>query len=139
MTSPAETEASTAVSQFSLPLPCSIDHHIFLRMERRGKSVMLFLMTGVLGEAKAAALGSFVYALPDKFNPTQPVSTVLYAVESTVELTTRLAKMVARKTGLPVYVSNSMSLESTGMGGSAEEEFEAFKRVVEVVTAELAK
>lgn len=64
---------------------------------------------------------------------------MLYAVESTVEPTTRLAKMVARKTGLPVYVSNSISLASTGMGGSPEEEFEAFKRVVEVVTAELAK
>lgn len=50
-----------------------------------------------------------------------------------MEFTTRLAKLLARKTRKPVYVGNSMSFASTGMGGTVEEEMEGFKKVVEVV------
>lgn len=59
------TACTTAVSQVSLPLPRSIDNRIFVRLERRDKSVMVFLMTGVAEQVGAPALGSFVYALPD--------------------------------------------------------------------------
>jgi len=38
-----------------------------------------------------------------------------------------------------VYVGNSMSFASTGMGGTVEEEMEGFRRVVEVVTRLLDK
>ena len=34
----------------------------------------------------------------------------------------------------PVYVGNSISFASAGMGGTVEEEMEGFRRVVEVVT-----
>jgi hypothetical protein len=61
------------------------------------------------------------------------LSTPLYTYESSVEFTTRLAKLLARKTRKPVYVGNSMSFASTGMGGTVEEEMEGFKKVVEVV------
>jgi hypothetical protein len=44
-----------------------------------------------------------------------------------------LAKVLARKTGKPVYVGNSSSFASAGMGGTIEEEMEGFRRVVEVV------
>lgn len=54
-----------------------------------------------------------------------------------MEFTTRLAKILARKTALPVYVANSISLVSTGLGGTVEEEMEAFKQVVAVVTQHL--
>ena len=53
-------------------------------------------------------------------------------MEPTLEFTTRLAKLLARRTQLPTYVGNSISFASTGLGGTVEEEMDAFKRVVEV-------
>jgi hypothetical protein len=56
-----------------------------------------------------------------------------------VEFTTRLARLLARKTDKPVYVGNSMSFASAGMGGTVEEEIEGFKKVVAVVIGEVEK
>lgn len=70
-------------------------------------------------------------------NPGQTISTPLFTYESSVEFTTRLARLLARKTGKPVYVGNSISFASTGMGGTVEEEMEGFKKVVEVVMNEV--
>jgi len=72
-------------------------------------------------------------------NPGQTISTPLFTYESSVEFTTRLAKLLARKTGKPVYVGNSISFASSGMGGTVEEEMEGFKKVVEVVMDEIRK
>jgi hypothetical protein len=72
-------------------------------------------------------------------NTGQTLSTPLYTYESSVEFTTRLAKLLARKTARPVYVGNSISFEGAGMGGTVEEEMEGFKRVVEVVVDEVSK
>ena len=47
--------------------------------------------------------------------------------------------MLARKTGKPVYVGNSVSFASTGLGGTVEEEIEGFKKVVKVVMEEVEK
>ena len=74
-----------------------------------------------------------------RWNPGQTLSTPLYTYESSIEFTTRLAKLLARKTGKPVYVANSMSFASAGMGGTVEEEMEGFKRVVEVVMDQVTK
>jgi len=74
---------------------------------------------------------------PQKYNPTQPLSTPLCTVEPTLEFTTRLAKFVAKKTQLPTYVGNSMSFASTGLGGTVEEEMEAFKQVAALVFSRL--
>lgn len=48
-----------------------------------------------------------------------------------------MARLIARKTNRPVYVGNSMSFASAGLGGTVEEEIEGFKKVVEVVMAEV--
>lgn len=56
-----------------------------------------------------------------------------------MDFTTRLAKILARKLGKPVYVGNSTSFASAGMGGTVEEEMEGFRRVVEVVMGLLDK
>lgn len=56
-----------------------------------------------------------------------------------MEFTTRMANLLARKTEKPVYVGNSMSFASAGMGGTVEEEIEGFKKVVEIVMGEVAK
>jgi len=45
--------------------------------------------------------------------------------------------MVAKKTQMPAYVANSISLASTGLGGTMEEEMEAFKAVVQVLLERL--
>ena len=72
-------------------------------------------------------------------NVGQTLSTPLYTYESSVEFTTRLAKLLARKTAKPVYVGNSISFASAGMGGTVEEEIEGFKKVIEVVIDEVRK
>jgi hypothetical protein len=74
-----------------------------------------------------------------RMNPGQTLSTAIYTFESSVEFTTRLAKLLARKTGKPIYVGNSISFASAGMGGTVEEEMEGFKKVVEVVMDEVRK
>lgn len=53
---------------------------------------------------------------------------------SSIEFTTRLAKFLARKFDKAIYIGNSISFDSTGLGGSVEEELEGFKKVVDVVT-----
>lgn len=50
-----------------------------------------------------------------------------------------MAKLLARRTKRPVYVGNSISFESAGMGGTVEEEMEGFRRVVDVVMEEVNK
>ena len=50
-----------------------------------------------------------------------------------------MARLLARKTKRPVYVGNSMSFASAGMGGTVEEEMEGFKKVVEVVMKQLER
>lgn len=72
-----------------------------------------------------------------RINAGQTLSTPLYTYESSVEFTTRLAKLLARKTGKVVYVGNSISFASAGLGGTVEEEMEGFKRVVQVVLGEV--
>lgn len=74
---------------------------------------------------------------PQKCSPSQPLSTTIYSVEATLEFTTRLAKILAKKTQMPVYVGNSISFANTGLGGTVEEEMEAFKKVVDVALDKL--
>jgi hypothetical protein len=141
--------------QLSVPLPRSIDTRIYIRLTIRLKSVLLFLTTAAPDELAApVAMGSFVYAVPNvrlphppvpslcllpcqRLNPGQPLSTALYSTESSVEFTSRMAVLISRKTQLPVYVGNSMSFASAGMGGTVEEEMEAFKKVVDITLREL--
>lgn len=54
-----------------------------------------------------------------------------------MDLASRLARLFAKKTGLPTYVGSSLSLSGAGLGGTVEEEMEAFRKVVDVVTEKL--
>jgi hypothetical protein len=72
-------------------------------------------------------------------SPKDTLSTPLFTHGSTLDFTTRLSKLLARKTGKPVYVGNSISFASAGMGGTVEEEMEGFRRVVAVVMETLDK
>ncbi|RSL57163.1 hypothetical protein CEP54_008410 [Fusarium duplospermum] len=129
---------ATDIIELSVPLPRSLDTRIYLRLSTKAKSVLLNLTTASQDElATPTSMGSFVYALPNRLDPVQPLSTTLYSSESSVEFTTRLAKLLARRTQLPVYVSNSMSFADAGMGGTVEEEMEAFKTIVQIVLEKL--
>lgn len=140
--------------ELSFPLPKAPETRIHLHLTINTTSLVLFLTTSLSGDTSTTApLGSFVYALPDvslaschshpyksdrssqRINPGQTLSTPLYTYESSLEFTTRLAKLLARKTGKATYVGNSISFASAGMGGTVEEEMEGFKKVVEVVVA----
>ncbi|KAF3770647.1 hypothetical protein M406DRAFT_244789 [Cryphonectria parasitica EP155] len=124
--------------QLSFPLPRSLDTRIYIHLTVQAKSIMLFLTTASADEMSSPpTMGSFVYSLPDKFNPSQPLSTPLFSVESSLEFTSRLARLLAKRAQLPVYVGSSVSLAGAGLGGTVEEEMEAFKTVVEVVTEKL--
>ncbi|KAL1841938.1 hypothetical protein VTJ49DRAFT_6329 [Mycothermus thermophilus] len=124
--------------QLSFPLPRSLDTRIYLHLTVKSKVILLFLTTASPEEASTPTpLGSFVYALPDRYNPSQPLSTPLCTVEPTLEFTTRVAKALAKRTNRPVYVGNSISLASTGLGGTVEEEMEALVKVVEVAMEQL--
>jgi hypothetical protein len=50
-----------------------------------------------------------------------------------------MASVLARRTGKPTYVGNSMSFAGAGRGGDADEEIAGFRRVVEVIMAEVTK
>ncbi|KAI8713322.1 hypothetical protein NCS52_01276200 [Fusarium sp. LHS14.1] len=129
---------ATDAVELSVPLPRSLDTRIYLRLSTKAKSVLLNLTTASQDElATPTSMGSFVYALPNRLDPVQPLSTTLYSSESSVEFTTRLSKLLARRTQLPVYVSNSMSFADAGMGGTIEEEMEAFKTIVQIVLEKL--
>ncbi|KAI0205254.1 hypothetical protein F4808DRAFT_278522 [Astrocystis sublimbata] len=132
-----EPSASDPI-QVSFPLPRGMDTKIHMRVTVQSKAILMFVTTVAAEDSdKPAPMGSFVYALPDRYNPTQPLSTTLYSSEATLEFTTRLAKILAKKTNRPVYVGNSISLASTGLGGTVEEEMEAFKQVVAVALDKL--
>ncbi|KAF4982045.1 hypothetical protein FZEAL_2295 [Fusarium zealandicum] len=129
---------ATDATELSVPLPRSLDTRIYVRLSTKAKSVVLFLTTASQDELAApVSMGSFVYALPNRLDPAQPLSTTLYSSESSVEFTTRMAKLLARKTQLPVYVTNSISFANAGLGGTVEEEMEAFKTIVQAVLERL--
>ncbi|KAH7141227.1 hypothetical protein B0J13DRAFT_53887 [Dactylonectria estremocensis] len=129
---------ATETVELSIPIPMSLDTRIYLRLSTKAKAIMLFLATATLDDlATPTSMGSFVYALPNRLNVGQPLSTTLYSTEDSVEFTTRMAKLLARKTQLPVYVSNSMNFAKASMGGTVEEEMEAFKTIVDVTLGKL--
>ncbi|KAI0490379.1 hypothetical protein F4859DRAFT_6851 [Xylaria cf. heliscus] len=131
-------ETASEPIQVSFPLPRGIDTKIHMRLTIQSKAIVLFVTTVAAEDSdKPAPMGSFVYALPDRYNPSQPLSTTLYSAEATLEFTTRLARILAKKTNRPVYVGNSVSLASAGLGGTMEEEMEAFKQVVSVALDKL--
>ncbi|KAF2229711.1 hypothetical protein EV356DRAFT_455308 [Viridothelium virens] len=128
---------STKPIQLSFPLPHSQGTRIHVHLTVREKSLVLFLTTASGEQASSASLGSFVYALPNVNDPSHPLSTALYTVSSTLDFTTRLSKVLAKRTNKPVYVGNSISFAGAGLGGTVEEEMDGFKRVVDIVIAEI--
>ncbi|KAL5116092.1 hypothetical protein ACEQ8H_005988 [Pleosporales sp. CAS-2024a] len=135
----ANGDAPHAPVEVSFPLPRAPHTNIHLQLTNNGPNLLLFLTSAALDSASASPLGSFVYAMPNRASPSNPLSTPLFTHGATLDFATRLSKLLARKTDRPVYVGNSISFASAGMGGTVEEEMEGFGRVVEVVLELLDK
>ncbi|KAK8190793.1 hypothetical protein BKA81DRAFT_285676, partial [Phyllosticta paracitricarpa] len=130
--------------QLSFPLPRASNTRINIHLTIQSTALLLFVTTtSPEHDAGATApMGSFVYAMPSTTTSSsqqQPISTPLYVQAPTLDLATRLARILARKSGRPTYVGNSTSFASAGLGGSVEEEMEGLARVVEVVMGELER
>ncbi|KAI5367612.1 Putative proteasome assembly chaperone 4 [Septoria linicola] len=128
------TDASTKALEMAIDLPHSPGLKLNLHLTILPNSVMLFLTSTSSDSAQSAvSMGSFVYALSDRYNPTQPMSTALYTSPSSQDFTTRMAKVLTRRLKKPCYVGSSINLASAAGGGSVDEEMEAFRYVVDTV------
>ena len=145
-----EMSSGTVPTAFSLPLRLTPHTTLHLQLTSLANANMIFLTTTSLsGSSSVSALGSFVYAMPDvrsittlflflpsdpslmidqRLSPTAPpLSTPLYALPSTIEFCTRVAKIIAKRTKKPSYVGCSVSLE----GATVEEEMEAMQVAID--------
>ena len=152
------THASSKPVELAISLPNSPGTRIHLHLTVLAASVILFLTTAGMDAGQGAAtMGSFVYAMPDvcdpgnsdietradfrlqRYNPSQPLSTPLYTLPSSLDFTNRIAKIVVRKSNRPCYVGSSINLSGAVGGGTVNEEMEAFRAIVDVVTAEVER
>ncbi|KAH8174336.1 proteasome assembly chaperone 4 domain-containing protein [Sarocladium implicatum] len=131
-------ESQSRTTELSMLLPKALDTKIHIRLSSKAKAIMLNLTTASPDELANAAN---MVRQPDpgsqRYEDTQPLSTVLYPHEPTLEFATRIAKILARKLQLPIYVTNSISFANAGMGGTVEEEMEAFRAIVQIVLQQL--
>ncbi|KAI5850100.1 hypothetical protein BZA05DRAFT_400968 [Tricharina praecox] len=119
--------------QLSIPLPKALAARIHMHLTIHTHHLLLFITTRTPETpGSPAPLGSFVYALPSTTQPT-PLSTTLYFREDTIDVATRLAKILAKRTMLPVYVGCSVSFSAAGRGGNVDEEMEGIRNVVRTV------
>ncbi|CAK7274576.1 hypothetical protein SEPCBS57363_006235 [Sporothrix epigloea] len=124
------TSLASKTVTFSTPLPRALDTQIHVRLTARDKSLMLFITTAGTDDGELLVpMGSFVYAVPNRFNSSEPLCTNIYIEENSLELAVRLAQLVVKRTRLPVYVFSSLSLDRMGLGGTVEEVLEAFQAV----------
>ncbi|TGZ83061.1 hypothetical protein EX30DRAFT_297687, partial [Ascodesmis nigricans] len=121
----------------SVPLPKALNTRIHIHLTIHTHHLLVFLETRDSQSSSGPAhIGSFVYALPAPDNR-EPLSTVLYLREDTVETATRLAKILVKRCGKPVYLGCNMKFGNMGRGGDVEEEMEGVKAVVETVVAKV--
>jgi len=117
--------------ELSFPLPKAPHTILHAHLTFLTTSTTLFLTTTVAGESgpTLAPMGSFVYAMPDRMHASNVISTTIYSSDSSIDYAGRVAKILARKTALPVYVGCSMNFS----GLTVEEEMEGLTKVIETV------
>ncbi|KAF3392312.1 hypothetical protein DPV78_010741 [Talaromyces pinophilus] len=121
--------------ELSFPLPKTPHTTVHIHLTPMKTSTMVFLSTTTPGDSGSTMkpMGSFVYAMPDSTNPKSTISTILCNSPGSIEYATRTAKVLARKTKLPVYVGCNIDPVSTGT--TVEEEMEGFKKIVDAIMA----
>ncbi|EME86277.1 uncharacterized protein MYCFIDRAFT_82199 [Pseudocercospora fijiensis CIRAD86] len=133
------TNSDNKIVELAIDLPRSPGMRVNIHLTVLAASIVLFLTTtsAELGSAPSA-MGSFVYAMPDRYNPAQPMSTTLYSAPASLDFTVRMAKVLVRKLNRPCYVGNSVNLSGAAGGGSVEEEMEAFRYTVDTVVNQVS-
>ncbi|KAI7539449.1 hypothetical protein KC331_g9750 [Hortaea werneckii] len=133
-------QSSQKPIELAIALPHSPATRINIHLTILATTIMLFMTTSDLGSSQGGtAMGSLVYAMPDRYNPTQPMSTPIYSLPASLDFTTRIAKVLVRRTQKLCYVGGSVNLSNAANGGSVEEEMEAFRAIIDVVVAEANK
>lgn len=138
----------------ALPLPLSPHTTLHIRMTRLETANMVFLTTtDYSAPSTTSALGSFVYAMPNvsypsffrkpsghltsmhlqRLSPSDVFSTALFPVPSSIDLATRVAKILARRTSKPTYVGCSAIFP----GATVEEELGGVRAAIETILKEL--
>ncbi|KAF2222483.1 hypothetical protein BDZ85DRAFT_128747 [Elsinoe ampelina] len=124
--------------EIAIPQPFTANTRLHLHLTILATTLILFVTSGGSDSGTSgAAMGSFVYAMPNRYNPSQPLSTTLYTSPESQDFATRLAKVLARRTGKAVHVGSSASFVDAAQGGTVEEEMAGFKRIVEVVMSQI--
>ena len=85
------------------------------------------------------SLYTYAWMYEQRLQASNTLSTALYTRDSSIDFTTRAAKILARTTGMPVYVGGSVSFGGPGMGATVEEEVEGLKAVIDVVVREVER
>lgn len=119
--------------EISFPLPKALHTTAHVHLTILETCVTIFLATTTPGEPGGSLkpMGSFIYAMPDRHSPRSVISTVLYSSPSTEEYTSRVAKILARRMSLPVYVG--CSIDPRALELAVEEEMEGLSKLVEVI------
>ncbi|PLB35731.1 proteasome assembly chaperone 4 family protein [Aspergillus candidus] len=130
--SPTDLTPQLKPQEISFPLPKALHTTAHVHLTFLETCAMVFLSTTTPGDSagSVASMGSFVYAMPDRTNPRAAISTTIYTAAS-VEYTTRIAKILARRMGVPVYVG--CSIDATALELTVEEEMEGLVKIVETV------
>ncbi|KAI9783113.1 MAG: hypothetical protein M1839_004282 [Geoglossum umbratile] len=132
---PDPPPSPTTPHTLAFPLPSSPTTTLHIHLTPLTHTLLLFLTTSTPSTATPPSLGSFVYAIPSRTDV--PLTTPLYLREGTVEFATRMARVLCRRTGKPVYVGWSGEVE--GVAGTVEEEVQGWRLVVDVVMEVVGK
>ncbi|KAF7712627.1 Uncharacterized protein PECH_002877 [Penicillium ucsense] len=126
-------DPTTKPKELSFPLPRAFHTTGHVHLTVMKACTMVHLATSTPGESSGSfkPMGSFVYAMPDRTSPNQTLSTTLYTTPSSIEYTTRVAKILARRMQRPVYVG--CSIDPNGLGQTVEEEMEGLKYIVDLI------
>ncbi|KAJ5780033.1 hypothetical protein N7457_005193 [Penicillium paradoxum] len=127
------TAPSVKPREVSFTLPKALHTTAHVHLNFLGHCAMVFLATSTPGDSGGSIkpMGSFVYAMPDRTSPKSTISTTLYTSASSIEYTTRIAKILARRFSIPVYVG--CSIDPHAMGLEVEEEMEGLAKIVNVI------
>ncbi|KAI9932126.1 hypothetical protein ASPWEDRAFT_483683 [Aspergillus wentii DTO 134E9] len=125
--------------ELSFPLPRALYTTAHVHLTFLDTCATVFLASSTPGDSAGSIkpMGSFIYAMPDRTSPRSTISTTLYTSPASVEYTTRIAKILARRMGKPVYVG--CSIDATALSLTVEEEMEGVRKIVEVVLKEWEK
>ncbi|KKK19357.1 hypothetical protein P175DRAFT_0432564 [Aspergillus ochraceoroseus IBT 24754] len=126
---------SVQPQELSFPLPKALHTTAHVHLTVLDTCTMVFLATSTPGDSTGTvkSMGSFIYAMPDRTSPRSTISTTLYTTPSTEEYATRIAKILARRMGSPVYVG--CSIDPKALGLMVDEEMDGLSKIVDGVMA----